>query len=143
MKRCLVDVNVLLALLVRQHDHHRLARKWFDTLEAGEAGLCRVVHLALIRLLGNRTIMGDDAISASAAWLLVEELLVDERMEFLAEPSNLDAVMPTLLNYPIPTGKLIADAYLAAFAICEARRLATLDRGFRQFRGLTVELLER
>lgn len=143
MKRCLVDVNVLLALLVRQHDHHRLARKWFDTLEAGEAGLCRVVHLALIRLLGNRTIMGDDAISASAAWLLVEELLVDERMEFLAEPSNLDAVMPTLLNYPIPTGKLIADAYLAAFAICEARRLATLGRGFRQFRGLTVELLER
>ena len=143
MKRCLVDVNVLLALLVRQHDHHRLARKWFDALEAGEAGLCRVVHLALIRLLGNRTIMGDDAISASAAWLLVEELLVDERMEFLAEPSNLDAVMPPLLNYPIPTGKLIADAYLAAFAICEARRLATLDRGFRQFRGLTVELLER
>jgi len=143
MKRCLVDVNVVLALLVRQHEHHRLARKWFDTLEASEAGLCRMVHLALIRLLGNRAIMGDDALSASAAWILIEELLLDERMEFLAEPSNLDSVMPSLLNYPIPTGKLIADAYLAAFAICETRRLVTLDRGFRQFRGLAVELLGR
>ncbi|MCX6633258.1 MAG: hypothetical protein NTW28_37155 [Candidatus Solibacter sp.] len=133
----------MLALLVRQHEHHRLARKWFDTLDAGEAGICRIVHLALIRLLGNRAIMGDDAISASAAWVLIEELLLDERMEFLAEPPNLGSVMPTLLNYPIPTGKLIADAYLAAFAICEARRLVTLDRGFRQFRGLTLELLSR
>jgi toxin-antitoxin system PIN domain toxin len=143
MKRCLVDVNVILALLVRQHEHHRLARKWFDTLDANQAGLCRMVHLGIIRLLGNRAIMGDDALTASAAWNLLEELLGDERMELLAEPSNLDAVMPTLLNYPIPTGKLIADAYLAAFAICEDRRLVTLDRGFRQFRGLTVEILGR
>ena len=143
MKRCLVDVNVVFALLVQQHEHHCLARKWFDTLEAGEVGLCRMVHLALIRLLGNPAIMGEDALSAAAAWIAIEELLADERMEFLAEPANLDAVMPTLLNYPIPTGKLIADAYLAAFAICETRRLVTLDRGFRQFRGLTVELLGR
>jgi len=143
MKRCLVDVNVMLALLVRQHEHHRLVRKWFDTLNASQAGLCRIVHLGLIRLLGNHAIMGEDALSASAAWALIEELLLDERMEFLAEPPTLDSIMPTLLNYPVPTGKLIADAYLAAFAICETRRLVTLDRGFRQFRGLTVELLGR
>jgi toxin-antitoxin system PIN domain toxin len=143
MKLCLVDVNVMLALLVRQHEHHRLSRKWFDTLEVNEAGLCRLVHLALIRLLGNSAIMGDDALSASAAWILVEELLVDERVDFLAEPSDLDSVMPTLLHYPIPTGKLVGDAYLAAFAMCEGRRVATLDRGFRQFRGLSVELLGR
>lgn len=143
MKRCLVDVNVLFALLVLQHEHHRLARKWFDALDSGEAGLCRMVHLALIRLLGNSAIMGDDALSASAAWIVMEELLADERMEFLAEPPGLDSVMPTLLNYPVPTGKLVADAYLAAFAICENRRLVTLDRGFKQFRGLAVELLSR
>ena len=143
MKRCLVDVNVILALLVRQHEHHRLARKWFDALDAGEAGLCRIVHLALIRLLGNKALMGDDALSASAAWILIEELLMDERMEFLAEPSGLDSVMTTLLNYPVPTGKLIADAYLAAFAICASRRVVTLDRGFLQFRGLAVQLLTR
>jgi toxin-antitoxin system PIN domain toxin len=141
MKRCLVDVNILLALLVRQHEHHHPARKWFEALAAGEAGVCRLVQLALIRLLGNRSILGGDAISASAAWRLIEELIDDERLDFLAEPPQLEEILPSLLVYPIPTGKLVNDAYLAAFAIAASRRLVTLDRGFRQFRGLEVELL--
>jgi len=141
MKRCLVDVNVWLALLVRQHEHHSLANQWFDALPAGEAGVCRLVQLALIRLLANRSVMGAYAVSAAVAWGLVERLLQDERIELLAEPAEIDSVLPSLLNYPIPTGKLVSDAYLAAFAICASRQLVTLDRGFRQFRGLNVQLL--
>ncbi len=143
MKRCLVDVNVWFALLVRQHEHHRLARKWFDTLTPAEAGLCRLVQLALIRLLANRSILGADAVSAAAAWSLIEELLQDDRLDFIAEPSHLDSILPTLLHYPIPTGKLVTDAYLAAFAIAASRRLVTLDSGFRPFRGLQLDLLGR
>jgi predicted nucleic acid-binding protein len=79
MKRCLVDVNVWFALIVIQHKHHKLARKWFDRLAADEAGLCRIVQLALIRLLANRSIMGVHVVSASAAWDLLEKLLEDER----------------------------------------------------------------
>jgi toxin-antitoxin system PIN domain toxin len=141
MKRCLVDVNVWLGLLVIQHEHHELARKWFDGLAAGEAGLCRIVQLALVRLLANRSIMGVHAVSASAAWNLLETLVEDERVDFISEPLGVDSVLPTLLNYKIPTGKLVTDAYLAAFAITASRRLVTLDRGFRQFRGLDVNLL--
>jgi len=143
MKRCLADVNVWLALLVMQHEHHRTATKWFDGLSAGEAGLCRLVQLALIRLLGNRSIMGDCAISAAAAWDLIETLLEDERVSMVPEPPRIDSVLPALLKYPVPTGKLVGDAYLAAFAMSDSRRLVTLDRGFRQFRGLEVELLGR
>lgn len=58
MKRCLVDINLWLALLLRHHEHHEIARKWFDGLAVAEAGLCRLVQLGVIRLLGNRTIMG-------------------------------------------------------------------------------------
>ncbi len=141
MKRCLVDVNVWLALLVRQHEHHRLARKWFDTLTAGEAGLCRLVQLGLMRLLANRTIMGDHAIPAAEAWTLIEALLEDERVDFVPEPPELSSILPALLRYPIPTGKLVADAYLAAFAIGSSRRLVTLDRGFKQFRAVDTDLL--
>lgn len=141
MKRCLVDLNVWLALLVRHHEHHRVARHWFDSLPAGEAGLCRVVQLGLIRLLANRAIMGVHALSASTAWNFVGELLTDERVDFLSEPSELDSVLPSLLNYPIPTGKLVTDAYLAAFAIAASRRLVTMDGGFRQFQGLEIDLL--
>ena len=87
--------------------------------------------------------MGAHAISAAAAWHLIEELLQDERLDFVAEPSHLDSVLPTLLNYPVPTGKLVTDAYLAAFAITASRRLVTLDGSFREFRGLEVDLLGR
>lgn len=143
MKPCLADVNVFLALLVRQHEHHKSALKWFDGLAAGEAGLCRFVQLALIRLLGNRHIMGDDAVPAATAWRIMDELEQDERVNFLSEPSLLDSVLPGLLNYPVPAGKLVGDAYLAAFSIAASRRMVTLDRGFRQFRGLDVEILAR
>ncbi len=79
MKQCLVDVNVVLALLADGHEHHQLAVGWFDSLAGDEIAICRIVQLSLIRLLGNRSVMGDKVRSASDAWLLIEELLRDER----------------------------------------------------------------
>jgi hypothetical protein len=141
MKRCLADVNVLLALLVRHHAHHDLALRWFDGLAPGEAVLCRFVQLALVRLLGNRTIMGNYAVSASAAWDLIADLMEDERLEFMAEPPLVDAVFPKLLRYATPTNKLVGDAYLAAFSIAGEMGLTTVDKGFEQFRDVDLRLL--
>jgi hypothetical protein len=137
----LVDVNVLLPLLVRHHEHHDLALRWFDGLAPGEAALCRFVQVALVRLLGNRTIMGNLAVSASAAWDLIAELMEDERMEFVAEPPLIDAVFPKLLRYATPTNKLVGFAYLAAFSIAGQMTLATVDKGFEQFRDVDLRLL--
>jgi toxin-antitoxin system PIN domain toxin len=141
MKHCLVDVNVLLALVAQKHVHHNSARKWYAALAAGEAGLCRVVQLALIRLLNQPAVMGEDALPAAAAWRLIEELLQDERLEFVNEPAQIDSVLPALFVHRMPTGKLVMDAYLAAFAMAASRRLVTFDKGFEQFRGLELELL--
>jgi toxin-antitoxin system PIN domain toxin len=141
MKRCLADINLLLPLLVRHHEQHELALRWFDSLAAGEALLCRFVQLALIRLLGNGSIMGDYALPASSAWELLGKLMEDERMEFAAEPTLLEAEFPKLLRYPTPTGKLVGDAYLAAFALAGQFRFATFDTGFRQFRDLDLQLI--
>ena len=141
MKPCLADVNVLLPLLVRHHEHHQLTLRWFEGLSAGEALLCRMVQLALVRLLGNRTTMGKYAVSASVAWGLIAELLEDERLEFVAEPALFDAEFPRFLSYPVPTNKLVGDAYLAAFSIAGQLRLTTVDKGFQQFRGVDLQLL--
>ena len=141
MQRSLADVNVWLSLLVRQHEHHKIASKWYEALESSETGLCRFVQLGLIRLLGNRSIMGGDVLSAAAAWSLIEELLKDERVEFMPEPPAIDIFLPSLLRYPVPTGKLVSDAYLAAFALSASRRLITFDAGYRQFAELEIEIL--
>lgn len=141
MKPSLVDVNVVLALLVRQHEHHTTARNWFETLAEGEVGLCRIVQLTVIRLLGNRSVMGDYALPASAAWDVLTQLLEDERIEFLPEPPDLDQVLPALFHHRVPTHNLIAGAYLAACAISANRTLVTLDTGFRQFKTLSLTVL--
>ena len=143
MKPCLADVNVLLPLLVRHHEHHEPAIRWFDGLASGEVILCRFVQLALIRLLANRSVMGKYAVSASVAWNLISELLEDERFEFMPEPAIIDDVLPKLLRYPIPTSQLVSDAYLAAFSIAGQLRLVTFDGGFRQFSGVDLQLLDR
>ena len=141
MKRCLVDVNVWFGLLVRHHEHHEKAAQWFDQCEAGEAVLCRQVQLGLMRVLGNQTILNDKAVTALQAWQVIEELLEDERVEMAVEPEGLDRILPTLLRYRVPTGKLVGDAYLAAFAMGWEFDLVTLDKGFREYRGLAVRLL--
>jgi toxin-antitoxin system PIN domain toxin len=142
MTPCLVDVNVWLALLAARHVHHKAVTRWFDALAAGDAGLCRIVQLAVIRLLGNRAIMSHDAMAASDAWNVIAQLLKDERVVFVDEPPGIDSILPAFFRYPVPTGKLVSDAYLAAFAIAASRNMATTDRGFRQFSGLHVEWID-
>ena len=142
MTTCLVDANVWLAFLFIQHEHHAPTRRWFAALSIAEAGMCRITQLNVLRLLSNPVIMGAHVLTARRAWERTRELLDDERVEFLAEPSDLDRIFPDLLRYPVPTGKLINDAYLAAFAIASNRPLVTWDRGFQKFSGLRVRLLE-
>jgi toxin-antitoxin system PIN domain toxin len=141
MKRCLVDVNVVLALLVPRHEHHGRAMRWFDALAAGEAGLCRFVQLAVVRLLANRVVMGTHAVPPAAGWAIVEELLGDERLELAGEPAGIDSLLPELLRQRRSGSQVVSDAYLAAFALASSRGLVTMDAGFRNFRGLELELL--
>ncbi len=141
MKRCLVDVNVWFALLVRHHEHHEKATKWFDGCNEGEAVLCRQVQLGVMRALGNQSILKDQALTALQAWRITEELLEDERVEIAVEPEGLERIFPALLRYRVPTGKLVGDAYLAAFAMGWEFDFLTLDKGFREYRGLGVQLL--
>jgi predicted nucleic acid-binding protein len=103
--------------------------------------MCRFAQLGLMRLLGNRTVMGGQALSGAAAWQLIEELMEDERVEFVEEPRDLDGIFGGQLRYPVPTVKLTGDAYMAAFAMALERKMVTFDRGFRQFAGLDVEVL--
>ena len=54
----LCDVNFLVAMCHRAHQHHAKAKEWLDA-GGGDAGLvlCRVSQLGMLRLLTNPAIM--------------------------------------------------------------------------------------
>ena len=144
MKPCLADINVLVALLAGNHDHHALARKWFAGCGKGEIGICRYVQLGVIQLLTNPGVMKNSAISGFAAFRITASRLIDldERVEFVADHKDTDVYFPQYLSNPAPSSKAVNDAYLAAFAVAAKRRLVTFDGGFKNFKNLDLNLLE-
>src|SRR5882724_11304373 len=98
MKRCLVDVNVVLALLARKHVHNQVAQSWFDGLRSGEAGVCRAVQLSVVRLFANPAVMAEHALPPPTSWEMLSELMKDERLEFALEPSSVGNFLPAFLR---------------------------------------------
>jgi len=143
MRSCLVDINVMLALLASNHAQHSQARKWFAGCAKGEIGICRYVQLGVIRLLNSPAVMQSSAISGFAAFRIIHELIeLDERVEFVADHPEIDSFFPGCLSQPLPAAKAVNDAFLAAFALAAKRRLVTFDGGFKNFKNLDLALLE-
>ena len=67
--------------------------------------------------------------------------LYPDDAEVADEPAGLDARFRKWAGSRDAAPKLWMDAYLAAFAHSGGHRLVTIDRAFRQFVGLDLELL--
>ena len=137
----LVDSNLWLAVCFGGHLHHELAAAWFDSLNPGEAGFCRITQLALLRHLTNPVIMGQAVLSQSRAWACFDRLFADARIIFLEEPDGLDVRWRQLTRSNQPLHRLGTDAYLAAFALAAGIHLSTIDQDFASFHGVAIELL--
>lgn len=129
----LPDVNVLFPLLVSRHAHRNKALKWFDEINAGEATLCRLTRLGVLRLLCTPQVMGPDVLQPKDAVEALEVLDADERITFLQEPEGVDSILKLLVIKRVTTPNLWTDAYLAAFAKVAKLQLVTFDRGFSKF----------
>jgi len=135
----LLDANVWLALAAEAHPHHVRARAYWENQAASATAFCRLTQLAFLRHLTNQTIMGDQALSPSAAWKKLQEFLALPEVKSLAEPEGLDGRLGDFCNLGRTSPNLWSDAYLAAFAKCAGLRLVTFDQGFSHFKA--VELL--
>jgi uncharacterized protein len=138
----LCDTNVLLALCYDRHSHHRSALAWLETQNEMSAILCRMTQLGLLRLLCHTTVMAEDVCTLPQAWAIYDQILADGRFTFCSEPSNLDLSLRRLTQPNTASPKLWQDAYLAAFAMDLGFRLVSFDRGFHQFEGLDLILLQ-
>ncbi len=137
----ILDVGVWLAAAWDRHEHHGTVKQWFDG-EQDVLVLCRVTHMALLRLLSNPAVMGADVRSRREAWGVVDEFRSDSRVRWANEPLKVESVWRALSARDDGSHKLWTDDYLAAFAQVAEARLATLDRSFHaRYPSVRVQLL--
>ena len=119
----LLDVNVLVALLVPEHEHHAAATDWFAT-EAGQHGWATsgITELGVIRVCAQ--LPGGTWLPETTADRLL--LLTAASREYVFWPDALSpAAMPEVRN--ATTAKQITDRYLLGLARRHGGRLITFD----------------
>jgi len=133
----LLDVNVLVALLVPEHEHHIRAQEWFAH-EAATHGwaTCAVTELGVIRVCAQLP---------GGAWL--PEMTADRLLLLTAASREYvwwpDVVSPVVLPEvrAAGTAKQVTDRYLLGLARRNGGRVATFDRAFAAFGGDDVVCL--
>jgi toxin-antitoxin system PIN domain toxin len=135
------DVNVWVAMTYGGHVHHSIAKAWFNELDMeARVCFCRFTQLSLLRLLTTEAVMGaDEVMTQNQAWEAYDRWLVDSRVIFLEESSNLDAAFRSFSAQRHPNPKTWSDSYLAAFATLSDLSFVTFDRGFQgKLKQLTI-----
>jgi predicted nucleic acid-binding protein len=113
----LLDGNVLAALAVTTHEHHRRAHHWFG---GGKSfATCTITQGTLLRV---HMLMAQDQ-SAISAWSVLNEIELMPGHEFWDEGFSYSEVAHRFLQGP----KQVTDAWLAQLARKRSGRLATLD----------------
>jgi len=84
---------------------------------------------------------GIPQLTNKAAWSAYEGFRGDERISWVEEPRGLETHWTTLAGIAKASPKLWMDAYLAAFAITGGYQLVTMDKAFKQFKGLDLLVL--
>jgi len=126
----LLDVNVWLAAAWARHVHHAIARRYIESQDA-DMVFCRITELAFLRLVTNRAVTGDDALTRRQAWDVLLALHADPRIKVVAEPRGLAPLWIAFSKRDDRSHLLWTDDYLAAFAQAAGAELVTLDAGMR------------
>jgi toxin-antitoxin system PIN domain toxin len=135
----LIDVNLLMALLWENHEHHVKARSWFKNVSA--FATCPVVQLGFARA-SSHPLLGY-GLKPELAFGVLRQFIADPRHEFISDDlSCADRAVRTEL---MAGANQITDRYLVALARQHGFNLATLDeplaKSFADETGL-VELLK-
>ena len=117
----LLDVNVLMALLWENHEHHGPARRWLETV--AEFATCPVSQLGFARI-SSHPMLGF-GMSPEQAFGVLRRFLGDSRHRFVAD--DLSCEDRVLLTEQISSAHRVTDHYLAALARQHGLSLATFD----------------
>lgn len=133
----LFDVNVVVALQRRDHDHHRIVRPWFDGLRASGAtfGVPATVWASYVRLTTNSRVSPEPTPLVEAFGFIDDVVRQSGYRPIGPGPRHLDVFRAVCVDANA-RADLVPDAFLAAVAIENAATIASFDRDFARFEGL-------
>jgi len=122
---CLLDVNVLIALLWPPHEAHARAQRWFAQNARHGWATCAMTQAGFVRIVSN-PIFSRRAVSPRDAVEVLSGSLQHPAHHFWTEDIGVTEALAhfgrRLLGH-----QQITDAYLLGLAIQKKGRLATLD----------------
>ena len=130
-----------MALAASEHIHHDPAHKWWQQ-ETGAIAFCRLTQIGLLRLLTHTVAMDAKPLSLREAWRLHDRLYDDDRVRFVAEPSEVELRFREHTKHGTVSPKLWTDAWLLAFARAAGGTLVTFDQALAE-RGRLVPIAQK
>ena len=129
----LLDVNVLVALVVPEHEHHAAALTWYTSQANQGWATCAVTELGVIRVCAQLP-GGAWPPERTADQLLL--LTADGRAHEFWPDALSPAVMPEVRM--AQTGRQLTDRYLLGLARRHGGKVVTFDRGVAAIGGNDV-----
>lgn len=132
----LLDVNVLVALVVPEHEHHDVALTWYAGADNEGWASCAVTELGVIRVCAQLP-GGGWPPERTADQLLI--LTADGRVHEFWLDALSPAVMPEVRT--AQTGRQLTDRYLLGLARRHGGKVVTFDRSLSSVGGDDVTCL--
>ena len=124
MRRALLDVNVLVALMDADHEAHEVAHAWIDAAQPGGWATCAITQNGLVRVLSQPRY--PNAIPAAHALRMLERAVAAPNHVFW--PCDL-GLADGIAGDRLIGHRQITDAYLLALAVQRGGALPSFDAG--------------
>ncbi len=136
------DVNVLFALLHRDHPHHAAAAAWWaDAADnATPISVLETVWTGTMRLLTNSRVL-EAPLAPLDALTLLGRLTDEPGVQYAVTPAVARDVLVAMAHDGEITHRTVTDGWIAAQARAMGATVVTFDRDFRRFEALRLNLL--
>ncbi len=118
----LLDVNVLIAMAIRQHEFHQRVLRWMAADNVCEVATCSITELGFVRVLTQAPLYRFSVIESRSMLL---RMLASPRLNHVFLADNNDCTrLPNWVSSP----KQITDGHLLGLSKAYGAQLATLDQ---------------
>lgn len=132
----LPDLNLWLALIDADHEHHASARRYWEQQAAADIAFCRVTMLGLLRLLTNASVMQGAPFTAPEAWDAYLAFAALPEVGFIEDSLEAEKRFELWSRRPDFPAHGWTDAWIAALAASVDARVVSFDTDFNAYPGL-------